>query len=210
MREIMREIKTNQFDSEERLVGALRRLSTESSRAASPDLGTTLANAFRRHHRRRRTRNVAIAALAIACLVAATVLLRKPEKAAPSVASTAPSDVSVPSVPSTIAATNPPANAGTLKIARHDAQHDAEHDVKPRALRRQRNPMEARFIVFLPLPSYDPAAGQDGLQVVRVEMPIQDLRLVGAPVGADVPNRVVQADFAVGPDGTPYGVRLVQ
>jgi hypothetical protein len=206
MREIMREIKTNQFDSEERLVRSLRRLSSESSRAASPDLEATLANAFRRHHRRRRTRNAAIAALAIACLVSGAVLLRKPEKAAPPVAGILPSTVSAPSVSSMTAAVNPPANAGTLKLA----QHAAAHDVKSKALRRQRNPMEARFIVFLPLPSYDPAAGQDGLQVVRVEMPIQDLRLVGAPVGADVPNRVVQADFAFGRDGTPYGVRLVQ
>jgi hypothetical protein len=206
MREIMREIKTNQFDSEERLVRSLRRLSSESSRAASPDLEATLASAFRRHHRRRRTRNAAIAALAIACLVSGAVLLRKPEKAAPPVAGIVPSIVSAPSVSSTTTAANPPANAGTLQLA----HHDAAHDVKSKTLRRQRNPTEARFIVFLPLPSYDPAAGQDGLHVVRVQMPIQDLRLVGAPIGADVPNRVVQADFAVGRDGTPYGVRLVQ
>jgi hypothetical protein len=88
----------------------------------------------------------------------------------------------------------------------------AQRDVKIRTRPRRPVQTEARqSATFLPLPSYDSRVfRKDDLQIIGVEMPIQDLRLLGAPVGADVPNRQVRADFVVGHDGTPYAVRLVQ
>ena len=50
----------------------------------------------------------------------------------------------------------------------------------------------------------------DELRVVRLEMPGEDLRLVGAAVTEEIARRRVTADFVVGHDGTPYAVRLVQ
>ena len=50
----------------------------------------------------------------------------------------------------------------------------------------------------------------DELRVVRLEMPGEDLRLVGAPVMEKLAGRHVTADFVVGHDGTPYAFRLVQ
>lgn len=193
----------NQFESEDQLLDALRRLARNSSRAASAEVSAGLTDAFRRHHRRRRTRNAAIVLLAICCLASAAALLIRPQKAAPVIGKKKPSTIAAPFVPSTANTPNPPANAGTWKTAQHDARHKTP--------RRQRAATEARqSAVFLPLPSYDPAVAKGELQIIRVEMPIQDLRLVGAPVGADVPNRQVRADFVVGHDGTPYAVRLVQ
>jgi hypothetical protein len=197
----MHEVK-NQFESEEKLVGALRRLARESSQDASPEVAAGLAAAFRRHHRRRRTRNAAIAVLAIACLASAALLWTKPHAAAaPTIAKQPPSPAAVPIAP-----------AGTpLASVRAASQEMTRHVVNPNAPPSHRRQAEARrSAAFLPLPAYDPMVAKDDLQIIRVEMPIQDLRLVGAPVGADVPNRPVRADFVVGHDGTPYAVRLVQ
>ncbi len=195
----MREI--NKFESEEHLVDVLRHLAQESPRNAPPELGTALASAFHRHHRRRRVKNTAIAALVIVCLSSAAWLLtRTSQKAAPQVARHNPA-LTLP-VEKTMTA-NVPSTQETKKAVRHVSGHGIPHHSDAQVEARQDGD-------FLPLPSYDPAATQRELRIIRVEMPIQDLRLVGAPVGADVPNRRVLADFVVGQDGTPYGVRLVQ
>ncbi|HJX83252.1 MAG TPA: hypothetical protein VJ723_02780, partial [Candidatus Angelobacter sp.] len=60
------------------------------------------------------------------------------------------------------------------------------------------------------LPSYDPAMAPGDLQIVRLELTGAELSLVGAPVTEALTDRRIRADFLVGRDGTPYGVRLVQ
>src|SRR5713101_117090 len=195
----MREI--NKFESEERLVDALRHLAQGSPRNAPPELGTALTSAFHRHHRRRRVKNAAIAALVIICLSSAAWLFtRTSQKPAPQIVKHNPA----PAFPveKTMTA-NVPSTQETKKAVRHVYGHGIPNNSDAQVEARQDGD-------FLPLPSYDPAATQRELRIIRVEMPIQDLRLVGAPVGADVPNRRVLADFVVGQDGTPYGVRLVQ
>ncbi len=215
----MREI--NQFESgssdpsspEDRLANALRRLADEAPRSASPELGAVLGSAFRRHHRRRRIRNTAIAALLVIGLSSAAWLLtRTSQKAAPQVAvhnpaTAAPVEktavgtqhINLPAAQ----ATNTPGAQQAKAIAKHGPRHGASHPQAAQAEARQEGS-------FLPLPAYDPDVAESELRIVRVEMPIQDLRLVGAPVGPEVPNRPVLADFVVGRDGTPYAVRLVQ
>jgi len=195
----MREI--DKFESEERLVDALRHLAQESPRNAPLELGTALASAFQRHHRRRRVKNAAIAALVIICLSSAAWLLTKTsQKPAPQVVKHNPAPASP--VEKTMTA-NAPSTRETKKAVKHVSGHGIPHHSDAQIEARQDDG-------FLPLPAYDPAATEGELQIIRVEMPIQDLRLVGAPVSAEVPNRRVLADFVVGQDGTPYGVRLVQ
>jgi len=193
----------NQSESEDRLVEALRHLAQQSSRAASPQLGTELATAFRRHHRRRRARRRAIAVMAICCVLSVAWLLSMPtRKAVPYGAVDAglstKTDVVAPDTATALAPT-----AAELNAAAH-IKKTLQHGLSSIASQRRRTRLEARQASdFLPLPTYDPAGAKDELQIIRVEMPIQDLRLVGAPVGADVPNRLVRADFVVGRDGTP-------
>jgi len=63
---------------------------------------------------------------------------------------------------------------------------------------------------FFALPYYDPAMTASDWQIVRLELTGAELRMVGAPVTEELADRRVRADFLIGRDGTPYGVRLVQ
>lgn len=183
----------NQFESDDRLVEALRSLGKDSLRNAPADVGSNVATAFRRHHRSRRAKNAAIVALGVICLVSASWLLLKPSrKMAPQIARDTPSPTIVP------APAVKPAVTAKKGISR----------TIPRSRRKARAaPQEADD--FFPLPAYDPALARSGLQIVRVEMPVQDLRLMGAPLSEEVSNRRVLTDFVVGHDGTPYAVRFV-
>jgi hypothetical protein len=216
----MREIdkfESESSHSEDRLASGLRRLAQEAPRSAPPELGAALGSAFRRHHQRRRAKNVAIAALVIIGLASAAWLFtRTSQKAAPQVAAHNPapaSPIGKTSVASPPGAheTNPPAaqaaNAPRTQQAKRIVQHGPGRGASHPQAAQVEAPQEGSF---LPLPAYDPDVAQSELRIVRVQMPIQDLRLVGAPVGPEVPNRPVLADFVVGQDGTPYAVRLVQ
>ncbi|HZR27683.1 MAG TPA: hypothetical protein VFA71_02800 [Terriglobales bacterium] len=200
---------SDSLDPEDRLAGVLRRLGQEAPRSAPPEVGAALGNAFRRHHRRRRIRNTAIAAMVVIGLSSAAWLLTKtspkagPQMAVHDPASTSPvENATTASVPGTHEI-NVPTAQHARRVVKHGMRHGASHPQASQLDARQEGG-------FLPLPAYDPEVAQSELRIVRVEMPIQDLRLVGAPVSAAVPNRRVLADFVVGQDGTPYGVRLVQ
>jgi len=192
----------NQFGSEDRLSKALHRLAQESARNTPPDLGSALAGAFRRHHHRRRVKNSAIVLLAIAFLLSTVWFFPKSTATPP----TAQNTTKEPAVTSAGAS----AVSKDTKTERKERPQTAKVASRRRASG-EKTQVAARESGFLPLPSYDPsvAANRD-LQIIRVRMPIQDLRLVGAPVNAAMPNRQVLADFVVGQDGTPYAVRLIQ
>ncbi|HTC95864.1 MAG TPA: hypothetical protein VK699_20655 [Terriglobales bacterium] len=195
--------------SEDRMARALRRLAAEAPRSAPPELGAGLGSAFRRHHQRRRIRNAGVAALMIVCLSSAGWLFtRAGKKTTPEVTMHHPAPA--PAVKQTAAANtagtekiSSPGTQETKKIAKHAPRRGVQSRQQIQTAARQEDD-------FLPLPAYDPDVAQSELQIVRVQMPIQDLRLVGAPVGPEIPNRPVLADFVVGRDGTPYAVRLVQ
>jgi|SRR5882762_7835034 len=63
---------------------------------------------------------------------------------------------------------------------------------------------------FFALPSYHPTMPTNEWQIVRLELTGAELSMVGAPVTEEFAQCRVRADFLVGRDGTPYGVRLVQ
>ncbi|HLQ79326.1 MAG TPA: hypothetical protein VK210_18340 [Terriglobia bacterium] len=63
---------------------------------------------------------------------------------------------------------------------------------------------------FVALPTFDFAIPIDHLEIVRVNLPGRDLRLVGFPVSEEIADRRVVADVLLAQDGTPYALRLVQ
>jgi hypothetical protein len=62
---------------------------------------------------------------------------------------------------------------------------------------------------FYPLPEAEALPAVENAMVVRVELPVASLQLMGVPVNADA-EVSVQADFLLGQDGLARGVRLVE
>ncbi len=186
----MREID----QSDVRLSEVLRRVAAASGHNAPAALGDSLMHRFRRHHARRR--RIRLGAITV---VAATVLFAV-------IVSTRPAVVRGPQIsPQNVAGheSAPPVRS---------VQPSVSSSRKQAQVRRKRAPHrapDADFNGFLALNSYDPGMTTGQLQIVRLELPGADLRLVGAPVSEDLARRRVLADFVVGQDGTPYAVRLV-
>lgn len=63
--------------------------------------------------------------------------------------------------------------------------------------------------LFVELPSFALRAPNEELRIIRVNMPVSSLRLLGAPIDEDSMTRRVTTDLLIGSDGTPYAVRLV-
>jgi hypothetical protein len=63
--------------------------------------------------------------------------------------------------------------------------------------------------MFVALPSFAFSKPDEDLRVIRVEMPVSSLRLLGARVNDELVTRRIVADLLVGADGTPYAFRLV-
>ena len=63
---------------------------------------------------------------------------------------------------------------------------------------------------FYPLPETDDLPPVETNLVVRVQMPVSSLRLMGFPIDEDLAAEPVQADVLLGQDGLARGVRLVQ
>lgn len=184
-----------EMNPEERLSTALRELAASSKRGASPELGLTLKDAFRHHHaRRRRIVRIRLTLLGVfVSLLAGSLLLKRPLANDPPdsallVHTIPPQQVEFAADKST-SRVNPPATTRKAPVARSDS-----------------TPANA----FLALPAFDMIPAGDDLRVVRLELPGEDLRLVGVPVMEKLNGRRVTADFVVGHDGTPYAVRLVQ
>jgi hypothetical protein len=78
------------------------------------------------------------------------------------------------------------------------------------ASRQTRKKPEIATDRFVALPTFDFAIPIDHLEIVRVDLPGRDLRLVGFPVSEEIADRRVVADVLLAQDGTPYALRLVQ
>jgi hypothetical protein len=63
---------------------------------------------------------------------------------------------------------------------------------------------------FMPLGDLNPAALQDGGQIVRVKLRRSALVRFGFPVNMDRYNENVKADVLVGVDGLAHAIRFVQ
>jgi hypothetical protein len=70
--------------------------------------------------------------------------------------------------------------------------------------------MTAETFGIVELPFSDRALPLGDAMVVRVEFPIEELRLTGLAVDGDRPGTVVQADVLLGIDGLPRAIRLVR
>jgi hypothetical protein len=185
----------NQPDS--RLSAALRRLGSIAPPGAPLVLGDMLKEEFRRHHiRRRRNRNARIL-LAAACLTASvgTFLILRPR-------------------PSNVAAiheslqTTPPSKTNILVGLTEPQTTRLKAINKHASNKRRKNPVTAENR-FVALPTFDPAIPIDHLQMVRLDLPGRDLRLVGFPVREEIADRRIVADVLLAQDGTPYALRLV-
>jgi hypothetical protein len=186
----------NQPDN--RLSAALRRLGAIAPRSAPLALGDLLKDEFRRHHiRRRRNRNARIL-LAAACVAASlgTFLILRPRPS--NMAALHKSLQSAPSLQVNILVALTEPNTTRLKaVESHRSNRSRKAPVTT----------ENRFVA---LPTFDPAIPIDHLQMVRLDLPGRDLRLVGFPVREEIADRRIVADVLLAQDGTPYALRLVQ
>jgi hypothetical protein len=183
---------------ESQLSAALRRVSASAPQSAPPALGEKLKNEFRRHHiLRRRKRNTRILLVA-ACLAASVIAILQWRPRSSNTAAIREQFETTPPGRASVAIRNPESSPAHPRSAR-----------KPESIRRRKNPDSAaeRFVA---LPTFDSAIPIDHLEIVRVDLPGQDLRLVGFPVSEEIANRRVVADVLLAQDGTPYALRLVQ
>jgi len=63
---------------------------------------------------------------------------------------------------------------------------------------------------FYPLPEAEALPSVESAMVVRVQLPVSSLELMGVPIGEERADTSVQADILLGQDGLARGVRLVQ
>jgi len=63
---------------------------------------------------------------------------------------------------------------------------------------------------FYPLPEAEALPALENAMVVRVQLPVSSLQLMGVPVGEERAGTSVQADLLLGQDGLARAVRLVQ
>lgn len=187
--------------SEATLSRALRELARSTPHGARPELGIDLARAFRRHHfRRRAVVSCALTAVLLACGAGAWLLtdslLRSPQKQLKA------AKQSLPATPILAPATVPISTEGQQQG--HTSRNKTGIHRPPAAVEKIANSE-----LFVALPAFALRTPNETLRVVRVEMPASSLRLLGAQVRGEIVDRRVNADLLVGPDGTPYAVRLV-
>lgn len=197
----MREIDPIREPSEALLSSALHRLASAAERNAPTALQASLVGEFRRHHRRRRQKRFLGAASVTLCLLLfATMLkLRAP------LAGNERERVGTPQTQTVAKVPEQP-----LPANRFESNEISAHSLSKyqRAASDEQTGREPEG--FIALPSYDPATASGELQVVRVELPGSELRMLGAPVAGDLSDQPVTADFITDRDGTPYAVRFVQ
>jgi hypothetical protein len=68
---------------------------------------------------------------------------------------------------------------------------------------------DADASTFVALPSFALSRPDEELRILRVEMPVSSLRLLGARVNDELSTQQIVADILVGMDGTPYAFRII-
>ena len=194
----MLEMNPEAPNSEARLTKALRSMAAASAHNAPPEIGDALAQAFRRHHARRRAVRRATMTAAALIIVLPAVLLASRKHAVEKPAPT----VLVPGI-----AQNTVAAPRTSVFPATATTSPSHKRIRTAA---QRVGTVAHRDDFLPLPSYDLRTQTEDLRIVRLRLNGRSLRLLGAPISAEIDDRAVLADFVIGQDGTPYAVRLLQ
>jgi hypothetical protein len=68
---------------------------------------------------------------------------------------------------------------------------------------------DADASTFVALPSFALSRPDEELRILRVEMPVSSLRLLGARVNDELITQQIVADLLVGADDTPYAFRII-
>ena len=197
----MREIDPIREPSQALLSSALHRLASAAERNAPAGLQTSLLGEFRRHHRRRRQKRLLAAASITVCLLIIGAVLKL--NAPVAIKQDATARTRQKQKVATVAAKPTTANR---VASRHFSRAVGSNNPVAATTGQAGSDQDA----FIALPSYDPVTASGELQVVRVELPGSELRMLGAPVVGDLSDQPVTADFITDRDGTPYAVRLVQ
>jgi hypothetical protein len=188
----------NREGFEKALSASLREVARSGPSGAPPEVGITLGRAFRRHHFRRRIIQGSVLAVALlVCGAGIWLLVSSTSSFQPKEVKADKEPKPAESVVAQSAAAIPAAEQQT-QIARKPRAHPRP---QPRA-----NLAKAEW--FVALPAFALRMPDETLRVVRVEMPASSLRLLGATVRGEIADRRINADLLVGPDGTPYAVRL--
>ena len=183
---------------------------------------------FRHHHRRRRVLRATSLYFIILCVLGGCVLWvrtqsTRTDRSAATIAPNSkpagqqnPEKSTEPSPAATAVARQPMvegrsptpafANTGIASSSRKNSSWHRRHTA-PRATVAQND--VATQGLFVELPSFALRAPNEELRIIRVNMPISSLRLLGAPIDEDSMTRRVTTDLLIGSDGTPYAVRLV-
>ena len=184
-------------EHDSQLSAMLRRAGANAPQSAPPALGEKLKSEFRRHHiRRRRERNARILLVAACLVVSVMTYLKLKPRPLNIAAIREPAQTTPPS--QNVAVEQPKSNPAQRKSIRKPASSQAGKKTEIAADR------------FVALPTFDFAIPIDHLEIVRVDLPGRDLRLVGFPVSEEIADRRVVADVLLAQDGTPYALRLVQ
>ena len=162
---------------------ALQELARSSPQSASAESKTELARAFRRHHARRRTvRLVAMFALILAAGGGSLWITRVFNGISP---------------------------ARPLVAASPANQYSPSTGENAASKVETENQFVAQGEAFVALPSFVFETPGEELRVIRVEMPVSSLRVLGARVNDELSTRRIVADLLVGTDGTPYAFRII-
>jgi hypothetical protein len=174
-------------ENDQKLMEGLRGLAADGPREAPAWIEERLVGELRRQSRmRRRNRWLGLGAAAIAAVLAITLWVRTaPAVPAPSMARLG--------TPVTVKTVEPPQTAP--KPSAQPAVYERGAEVA---------------INFYPLPDADDLPPIESATIVRVQLPMSSLRLMGLPVSDDRAAESIQADMLLGQDGLARGVRFVE
>lgn len=177
-------------ENEQALLKALRGLAADGPRQAPPHVEEFLVAELRRRSRARLTKIWwSVSAVAAIAAGMAVLMWMRP---APSQSTPAVARVSVPELPRPLETVAVPAVQ------------------KSHAIRSVRARPAKATLSFYALPSASELPPVENAMVVRVQLPMSSLRLMGLLVSEESSAERIQADVLVGQDGLARGVRFVQ
>ncbi len=168
-------------ENEQEILDGLRALAAEEPREAPKHVEAYLLSAFRRRVRRRRVQAWGTAAAIGAIAAGVATLLWL----AGPMLKRAP--VPAPALSSVAPATDSAADVRYAVVRTDDVASS-----------------------FYPLPEADALPPLETAMVVRVQLPLSSLQMMGFPVDEEADADPVEADILLGQDGLARGVRLIQ
>ena len=167
-----------------KLMEGLRGLAADGPREAPVWIEERLVGELRRQSRvRRRNRWLGAGAAAVAACLGIVLWIRT----VPGVPTPSMAGVVGPAAPAPKAGGLPPAYDPGAEVAMNEAA-----------------------INFYPLPDADDLPPIESATIVRVQLPLSSLRLMGLQVSDDRAAESIQADMLLGQDGLARGVRFVE